>query len=76
MHQLFFDPERYDLTCVVGMKMNHKLDIEVPDYVTVLTHEDVIKTVRYLMRVKNGQGRIDDRDHLGNRRILRQLASF
>ena len=69
VHQLFFDPERYDLTRVGRMKMNHKLDIEVPDYVTVLTHEDVIKTVRYLMRVKNGQGRIDDRDHLGNRRI-------
>lgn len=34
------------------MKMNHKLDIGVPDYVTVLTHEDIIKTVRYLMRVK------------------------
>ncbi|WDL75032.1 DNA-directed RNA polymerase subunit beta/beta' [Helicobacter winghamensis] len=69
VQQLFFDPERYDLTRVGRMKMNHKLDIGVPDYVTVLTHEDIIKTVRYLMRVKNGQGRIDDRDHLGNRRI-------
>lgn len=69
VQQLFFDPDRYDLTRVGRMKMNHKLDIGVPDYVTVLTHEDIIKTVRYLMRVKNGQGRIDDRDHLGNRRI-------
>ncbi len=69
IQQLFFDPERYDLTPVGRMKMNHKLDINVPDYVTVLTYEDIIKTVRYLMHVKNGQGRIDDRDHLGNRRI-------
>ncbi len=69
VQQLFFDPERYDLTRVGRMKMNHKLDIGVPDYVTVLTHEDIIKTVQYLIHVKNGQGRIDDRDHLGNRRI-------
>ena len=69
VQQLFFDPERYDLTKVGRMKMNHKLSQEVPEYVTVLTHEDIIKTVRYLTKVKNGIGRIDDRDHLGNRRI-------
>ncbi len=67
--QLFFDPERYDITRVGRMKMNHKLDLDVPEYVTVLTSEDIIKTVQYLIKVKNGQGRIDDRDHLGNRRI-------
>ncbi|STP12222.1 DNA-directed RNA polymerase subunit beta' [Helicobacter mustelae] len=67
--QLFFDPERYDLTRVGRMKMNHKLGLEIPDYVTVLTQEDIIKSIKYLIKVKNGQGRIDDRDHLGNRRI-------
>jgi len=66
---LFFNPERYDLTKVGRMKMNHKLGINVPDYVTVLTSEDIINTVLYLIKVKNGQGHIDDRDHLGNRRI-------
>ncbi len=66
---LFFNPERYDLTRVGRMKMNHKLGVEVPEYVTVMTSEDIIKTVKYLIKVKNGQGRIDDRDHLGNRRI-------
>ncbi len=66
---LFFDPERYDLTRVGRMKMNHKLGQDVPDYVTVLTAEDIINTVKYLIKVKNGQGHIDDRDHLGNRRI-------
>ncbi|BDQ28045.1 hypothetical protein ASB1_17210 [Helicobacter heilmannii] len=69
VQQLFFDPERYDLTMVGRMKMNHKLHLKVPNYVTVLTHEDIIETVRYLIKIKNAQGRIDDRDHLGNRRI-------
>ncbi len=69
LQQLFFDPERYDLTEVGRMKMNHKLGLDTPEYVTVLTAEDLIYTVKYLIKVKNGQGHIDDRDHLGNRRI-------
>ncbi|MBD3797991.1 MAG: DNA-directed RNA polymerase subunit beta, partial [Campylobacterales bacterium] len=69
LNQLFFDSERYDLTKVGRMKMNHKLGLDVPEYVTVLTAEDLIYTVKYLVKVKNGQGHIDDRDHLGNRRI-------
>ena len=69
VNQLFFDPERYDLTRVGRMKMNHKLDMNIPEYVTVLTHEDIIESVKYVIKVKNGQGHIDDRDHLGNRRI-------
>ena len=69
VNQLFFDPERYDLTRVGRMKMNHKLGMDIPEYVTVLTHQDVIESVKYVIKVKNGQGHIDDRDHLGNRRI-------
>ncbi len=69
VRKLFFDPERYDLTKVGRMKMNHKLGVSVPEYVTVLTYEDIIKTVQYLVKVKAGHGHIDDRDHLGNRRI-------
>jgi len=69
LKELFFDPERYDLTKVGRMKMNHKLGLSVPEYITVLTSEDIIHTVKYLIKVKNGQGHIDDRDHLGNRRI-------
>jgi len=67
--KLFFDPERYDLTKVGRMKMNHKLGLDIPDEVTVLTYQDIIKTVQYLIGVRNGVGQIDDRDHLGNRRI-------
>ncbi len=69
VNQLFFDPERYDLTKVGRMKMNHKLGLDIPEYITVLTNEDIINTVKYVIKVKNGQGHIDDRDHLGNRRI-------
>ncbi|WP_038453925.1 DNA-directed RNA polymerase subunit beta [Campylobacter fetus] len=69
VNDLFFNPEKYDLTKVGRMKMNHKLGLSVPEYVTVLTNEDIIKTAKYLIKVKNGQGYIDDRDHLGNRRI-------
>jgi DNA-directed RNA polymerase beta subunit len=69
LRQLFFDPERYDLTQVGRMKMNHKLGLNIPEYTTVLTTEDLIHTVKYLIKVKNGLGHIDDRDHLGNRRI-------
>ncbi|MBR4140991.1 MAG: DNA-directed RNA polymerase subunit beta, partial [Campylobacter sp.] len=69
VNDLFFNPERYDLTKVGRMKMNHKLGLSVPEFVTVLTNEDIIKTAKYLIKVKNGQGFIDDRDHLGNRRI-------
>ena len=68
-NQLFFDPERYDLTEVGRMKMNHKLDLNIPDYVGVLTNQDIISTIKYLIKVKKGIGHIDDRDHLGNRRI-------
>ncbi len=69
VNDLFFNPERYDLTKVGRMKMNHKLSLDVPEFVTVMTSEDIIKTVKYLIKVKNGKGHIDDRDHLGNRRI-------
>ncbi len=69
LNQLFFDPERYDLTEVGRMKMNHKLGLNTPNYITVLTNQDIIETIKYLIKVKKGIGHIDDRDHLGNRRI-------
>jgi DNA-directed RNA polymerase beta subunit len=69
LRQLFFDPERYDLTEVGRMKMNHKLGLNTPEYLTVLTNQDIISTLKYLIKVKKGIGHIDDRDHLGNRRI-------
>ena len=68
-NQLFSDPERYDLTEVGRMKMNHKLGLNTPEYVGILTNQDILSTIKYLIKVKKGIGHIDDRDHLGNRRI-------
>ncbi|MDZ4224821.1 MAG: DNA-directed RNA polymerase subunit beta, partial [bacterium] len=66
---LFFNPERYDLSKVGRLKINYKFGFDVPLEVSTLRKEDILATVRYLMRLKDGEGEIDDIDHLGNRRI-------
>ena len=69
---LFFNPERYDLSAVGRLKMNHKLAPELKDIpleTQTLTKKDVLEVVRYLIELKNGKGSIDDIDHLGNRRV-------
>ena len=68
-HNLFFNPDRYDLAKVGRLKLNFKLGLQVPLDVRVLTHEDILEGVRYLIKVKNGEGVVDDIDHLGNRRV-------
>lgn len=66
---LFFNPERYDLSAVGRLKLNHKLGLSTPLDTQTLTREDVLEVVRYLIDLKNGRGNIDDIDHLGNRRV-------
>ncbi|OGQ37088.1 MAG: DNA-directed RNA polymerase subunit beta, partial [Deltaproteobacteria bacterium RIFCSPHIGHO2_12_FULL_43_9] len=66
---LFFNPARYDLSKVGRLKLNHKFDLDTPLDMAVLTKKDVMEVVRYLIDLKNGKGRIDDIDHLGNRRV-------
>ncbi|GAB7028528.1 DNA-directed RNA polymerase subunit beta [Geotalea toluenoxydans] len=66
---LFFNPERYDLSAVGRLKLNYKLGLQVPLDCMTLTREDVLEVVRYLIDLKNGRGNIDDIDHLGNRRV-------
>jgi DNA-directed RNA polymerase subunit beta len=66
---LFFNPERYDLSAVGRLKLNYKLGLSVPMDCHTLTQEDVLEVVRYLIDLKNGKGNIDDIDHLGNRRV-------
>ncbi|MBN2332688.1 MAG: DNA-directed RNA polymerase subunit beta [Deltaproteobacteria bacterium] len=68
-HNLFFNPERYDLSRVGRLKINHKLETEQPLDCKTLTKEDIIAIVRYLLALRNGKGVIDDIDHLGNRRV-------
>jgi len=70
-NNLFFNPERYDLSRVGRLKLNHKLKLKlnVPLDQGTLRREDILEVVRYLILLKNGIGQIDDIDHLGNRRV-------
>ena len=68
-NNLFFNAERYDLSKVGRLKLNHKLKIDVPLEQGTLRREDILEVVRYLMDLKNGNGQVDDIDHLGNRRV-------
>ncbi len=66
---LFFKPERYDLSTVGRVKLNHKFGIDEPLDKTTLTTRDIMETVKYLVELRNGRGQTDDIDHLGNRRV-------
>ena len=66
---LFFDADRYDLSRVGRMKINYKFGMNTPVEETVLTKDDIIMTARYLVELNNGKGKVDDIDHLGNRRV-------
>jgi DNA-directed RNA polymerase subunit beta len=66
---LFFNAERYDLSKVGRLKINHKLGIDEPLDQTTLTREDIRLVVKYLVDLKNNKGVVDDIDHLGNRRV-------
>ncbi|MDR0965689.1 MAG: DNA-directed RNA polymerase subunit beta [Myxococcales bacterium] len=66
---LFFNPERYDLSKVGRLKINFKFGLDEPIEHTVLTKRDILEVIRYLLDLKNGKGDIDDIDHLGNRRV-------
>ncbi len=66
---LFFDPDRYDLSAVGRVKMNMRLNLECDDQYRTLRKEDVLRTVKILVELKDGRGTIDDIDNLGNRRV-------
>ena len=66
---LFFNADTYDLSEVGRFKINAKLTLKTPIETKTLTKEDIMETVRYLLRLKDSQGPVDDIDHLGNRRV-------
>jgi DNA-directed RNA polymerase subunit beta len=72
-NNLFFNPERYDLSKVGRLKLNYKFykeDEAKPGLeIGTLTPLDILNTVKHLIELKNGRGSIDDIDHLGNRRV-------
>lgn len=65
----FFDEKRYDLGRVGRYKMNKKLGLSIPDTVRVLTVQDIVASIDYLINLHYDDGFVDDIDHLGNRRI-------
>ena len=66
---LFFNPDRYDLSAVGRMKLNEKLGLDLPLETRTLTKDDIVGTVKYLLDLKNDKGQTDDIDNLGNRRV-------
>ncbi len=69
LNNLFFDPRRYDLAVVGRYKINKKLGLDIPMDNRHLTHEDIITTIGYLLKLIKGEGKTDVIDHLGNRRL-------
>jgi DNA-directed RNA polymerase subunit beta len=68
-NNLFFNAERYDLSAVGRMKFNKRLGIEHLEGNSILSDDDILSTLKTLVAIRNGQGNVDDIDHLGNRRI-------
>jgi DNA-directed RNA polymerase subunit beta len=69
LKRLFMDPKRYDLGRVGRYKINQKLTLETSLDQRVITVEDVVEATKYLVRLKKGEGVVDDIDHLGSRRV-------
>jgi len=67
--RLFFNPKRYDLGRVGRYRMNRKLNLDVPDDITVLTNDDFVAIIKYMLSLRSGAKTTDDIDHLGNRRV-------
>lgn len=67
--KLFFSDKRYDLGDVGRFRMNKKLNLNIPDEIRILTKEDIIEIIKYLIELVNSKADVDDIDHLSNRRV-------
>lgn len=67
--KLFFSDKRYDLGDVGRFRINRKLELDIPSNVKVLTREDIIAIIKYLIQLINSKADVDDIDHLSNRRV-------
>jgi DNA-directed RNA polymerase subunit beta len=68
-NNLYFTKERYDLSEVGRVKLNSKLDLKISDKKTILTIDDIIAIIQFMLDLRDGRGDVDDIDHLGNRRV-------
>ncbi len=66
---LFFSPDRYDLSSVGRMKFNRRLGRDEIEGSGVLSNDDIVDVIKTLVDIRNGKGSVDDIDHLGNRRV-------
>ncbi len=66
---LFFNPKRYDLSRIGRLKLNTKLGLDLPLETRMLATQDIVAVVRYSLTLRQGEGAVDDIDHLGNRRV-------
>jgi DNA-directed RNA polymerase subunit beta len=69
LKRLFFDPKRYDLGRVGRYKVNQKLGLKVDLEQRILESGDIVAATKYLVRLRKGEGVVDDIDHLGSRRV-------
>lgn len=69
IERLFFSDKRYDLGDVGRYRINRKLQLDIPEETKVLTREDIIAIVKYLINLINSRAEVDDIDHLSNRRV-------
>ncbi len=69
LDRLFKEEKKYDLTRVGRYKINQKLGLDVSEDVRLIQPIDFLSALKYLLRLKNGEGQVDDIDHLGNRRV-------
>jgi DNA-directed RNA polymerase subunit beta len=76
-NEKFFDENRYRLGRVGRFRINRKFDQNVPETVMTLRSEDLINSLKYMFKLRSGEGYVDDIDHLGNRRLrtIDELAS-
>ena len=66
---LFFSPDRYDLSAVGRMKFNRRVGRKELTGPGILTKEDIVDVLKALIDIRDGKGEVDDIDHLGNRRV-------
>jgi DNA-directed RNA polymerase subunit beta len=68
-HRLFYSADTYDLSRVGRMKFNARVGRDAPEGAMTLSNEDILDVVKILVDLRNGNGEVDDIDHLGNRRV-------
>ena len=68
-YEKFFDENRYRLGRVGRFRINRKFDQDVPETVMTLRAEDLVNSLKYMFKLRSGEGYVDDIDHLGNRRL-------